>query len=109
MNKYQFAGKELLNLSADYSYIFRNVSLYGEVAQSRSSNAVAVIQGVTVAMGRRASITALYRNYPKDYHTFYAQGFGDGSNTNRSEEHTSELQSRPHLVCRLLLEKKNKN
>src|SRR5690554_7572738 len=28
----------------------------------------------------------------------------------RSEEHTSELQSRPHLVCRLLLEKKkNKN
>src|SRR5690554_7119650 len=27
--------------------------------------------------------------------------------THRSEEHTSELQSRPHLVCRLLLEKKN--
>src|SRR2546422_2160293 len=26
---------------------------------------------------------------------------------NRSEEHTSELQSRLHLVCRLLLEKKN--
>src|SRR3989442_10890585 len=26
---------------------------------------------------------------------------------NRSEEHTSELQSRPHIVCRLLLEKKN--
>src|SRR3989442_8637871 len=30
------------------------------------------------------------------------QEFGDV----RSEEHTSELQSRPHLVCRLLLEKK---
>src|SRR2546429_7175683 len=28
--------------------------------------------------------------------------------TLRSEEHTSELQSRLHLVCRLLLEKKNK-
>src|SRR5690349_22044607 len=27
----------------------------------------------------------------------------------RSEEHTSELQSRRDLVCRLLLEKKNKN
>src|SRR3989442_11576649 len=27
----------------------------------------------------------------------------------RSEEHTSELQSRPHLVCRLLLEKKKNN
>src|SRR5690554_7414417 len=29
-------------------------------------------------------------------------------NRSRSEEHTSELQSRPHLVCRLLLEKKKK-
>src|SRR5436305_13826939 len=28
------------------------------------------------------------------------------SGIERSEEHTSELQSRPHLVCRLLLEKK---
>src|SRR2546422_6372389 len=29
--------------------------------------------------------------------------------TERSEEHTSELQSRLHLVCRLLLEKKKKH
>src|SRR3989442_7539997 len=28
---------------------------------------------------------------------------------NRSEEHTSELQSRPHLVCRLLLEKEKQS
>src|SRR2546422_5579660 len=32
-----------------------------------------------------------------------------GSETPRSEEHTSELQSRLHLVCRLLLEKKKKH
>src|SRR2546422_5833751 len=31
-----------------------------------------------------------------------------GSTVLRSEEHTSELQSRLHLVCRLLLEKKKK-
>src|SRR5690625_6148705 len=31
------------------------------------------------------------------------------SGRSRSEEHTSELQSRGHLVCRLLLEKKKKN
>src|SRR5207253_4136615 len=30
----------------------------------------------------------------------------EGANRARSEEHTSELQSRGHLVCRLLLEKK---
>src|SRR2546429_5867824 len=36
-----------------------------------------------------------------DLHLFVLRG--------RSEEHTSELQSRLHLVCRLLLEKKKKN
>src|SRR5258708_17571302 len=34
-------------------------------------------------------------------------GFGN-ANRRRSEEHTSELQSPDHLVCRLLLEKKKK-
>src|SRR3712207_7067676 len=33
-------------------------------------------------------------------------GIGDMSGDVRSEEHTSELQSRQYLVCRLLLEKK---
>src|SRR2546429_4559841 len=33
-------------------------------------------------------------------------GGGDSGGDQRSEEHTSELQSRLHLVCRLLLEKK---
>src|SRR5690349_23467576 len=33
---------------------------------------------------------------------------GDDGSTDRSEEHTSELQSRRDLVCRLLLEKKKK-
>src|SRR2546422_5543895 len=49
----------------------------------------------TVARGRQGAERA-------QHHTTY--------NTNRhrrSEEHTSELQSRLHLVCRLLLEKKN--
>src|SRR5689334_24777982 len=41
-------------------------------------------------------------------------GFGpssaaDRATARRSEEHTSELQSQFHLVCRLLLEKKKKN
>ena len=41
--------------------------------------------------------------------TYYSVGGGfvvDEAQATRSEEHTSELQSRLHLVCRLLLEKK---
>src|SRR5690554_7204694 len=41
----------------------------------------------------------LFNNFSE----FFSSSYG------RSEEHTSELQSRPHLVCRLLLEKKKKS
>src|SRR5206468_12533675 len=41
------------------------------------------------------------------YHATIAHGFLTLSLISRSEEHTSELQSRSDLVCRLLLEKKN--
>src|SRR2546422_8151148 len=37
------------------------------------------------------------------------RGSGSSETGRRSEENTSELQSRLHLVCRLLLEKKKKN
>src|SRR5207253_9068001 len=42
-----------------------------------------------------------------DTTNFTARSAFRGSGEKRSEEHTSELQSRGHLVCRLLLEKKN--
>src|SRR3712207_7570409 len=46
---------------------------------------------------------AVVTNVEFDHPDFYA------SLDDRSEEHTSELQSRQYLVCRLLLEKKKKN
>src|SRR5690554_7015619 len=49
---------------------------------------------------------SLYGNWNKSYR-INEHSIRYGINA-RSEEHTSELQSRPHLVCRLLLEKKKK-
>src|SRR5690554_7392013 len=42
-------------------------------------------------------------------HLVEKAAIGQAGQRIRSEEHTSELQSRPHLVCRLLLEKKKKH
>src|SRR5258708_18982575 len=51
--------------------------------------------------------TAILRHDISEY--FYKTGRGINLDSNqRSEEHTSELQSPDHLVCRLLLEKKNR-
>src|SRR5690554_7685633 len=49
-----------------------------------------------------------YTQAPDDLHV-KLEFSTNPSSTPRSEEHTSELQSRPHLVCRLLLEKKNQS
>src|SRR2546422_7187100 len=48
---------------------------------------------------RRVGLSTGYPTMPSDQRLL----------CDRSEEHTSELQSRLHLVCRLLLEKKKKN
>src|SRR3989442_7682509 len=53
--------------------------------------------------------TTLFRsiNIPPKARVFdYRERIAAPGFIDRSEEHTSELQSRPHLVCRLLLEKK---
>src|SRR5690625_6359043 len=46
-----------------------------------------------------------------DFHHFFdrCSNMNGSAYMPRSEEHTSELQSRGHLVCRLLLEKKKRN
>src|SRR3989442_11671091 len=63
--------------------------------------------------------TTLFRSHRRDHVAEHVAHVGDAEleerrplddafgAVHRSEEHTSELQSRPHLVCRLLLEKKN--
>src|SRR2546429_392568 len=50
--------------------------------------------------GQRGTLNSLIVDGSDNNNTFFGQTLG------RSEEHTSELQSRLHLVCRLLLEKK---
>src|SRR3989449_7988266 len=61
--------------------------------------------GATVEKGRWDGAHAATDNATIANH---ASDFTEGSLKGRSEEHTSELQSRLHLVCRLLLEKKKK-
>src|SRR3712207_8616897 len=59
---------------------------------------------------RRAAptLSALCQHRPPDRQNTCTRRTSRPWNTARSEEHTSELQSRQYLVCRLLLEKKKK-
>src|SRR5258708_14952585 len=79
-----------------YTTLFRSRARAGAgpVAAARAS-------GARVA---RAALAALRRRSAEAG----AAGAEGGAQLARSEEHTSELQSPDHLVCRLLLEKKKK-
>src|SRR5438874_8953461 len=57
----------------------------------------------------RFQVTDGSARYPVVFHGLPPDTFNDSVEVVRSEEHTSELQSRRDLVCRLLLEKKKKN
>src|SRR5258708_25297449 len=63
-----------------YTTLFRSIHLHGELTKARSTVDASLIYEIGAAPIRI-----------------------------RSEEHTSELQSPDHLVCRLLLEKKKKH
>src|SRR3989449_10966889 len=73
----------------------------------RAVPAIAWIGLVSTAAcgGARAGIEDT--NAPSGARLITADAIAKSGAKTRSEEHTSELQSRLHLVCRLLLEKKN--
>src|SRR5690554_2143532 len=87
---------------------FKDNAALKALAYARTFNQVALADDSGLVVD---AIKPLPGIYSKRY-----SGLGDLENNlkllqvlkNRSEEHTSELQSRPHLVCRLLLEKKKK-
>src|SRR5690554_7632383 len=72
-------------------------------AHSDDWNAIAQISKVKYTLQWVAEINAAYDNGMAQVYLGALETLLPPS---RSEEHTSELQSRPHLVCRLLLEKK---
>src|SRR2546422_5639299 len=86
------------------------------VTQRRESDAVEILSGVYEGRTTGTAIGFIVRNEDsrsKDYAAIaekFRPGHADYTywQKYRSEEHTSELQSRLHLVCRLLLEKKKK-
>src|SRR5687768_18108319 len=75
----------------------------------RSPETLDMLQAMNT--GHDGSLTTLHANTPRDavarLETMILMS-GFELPLKRSEEHTSELQSRLHLVCRLLLEKKKK-
>src|SRR3712207_8265055 len=81
-----------------YTTLFRSEGIPSERARVQALSALGLPRRATAEQAREAYLRLARENHP-DLHP-------DDSGRVRSEEHTSELQSRQYLVCRLLLEKK---
>src|SRR5258708_28871819 len=87
------------------STLFPYTTLFRSPKQKLSSIAVALALAGMAAVPVAARADGVNQNC-KEESVFYDPGNGEDIIVPRSEEHTSELQSPDHLVCRLLLEKK---
>src|SRR3712207_7340585 len=85
-----------------YTTLFRSIRVTSDILGGRVQHDIGAEIQRPLAVGRGEGIV-------DDRHgAALACDLRDGGDV-RSEEHTSELQSRQYLVCRLLLEKKKKN
>src|SRR3712207_8260292 len=81
-----------------YTTLFRSASpVWMPTTQNTSPAGSVICQNEPMSASRVA---------PSDSSRATSAGMSSVSTSTRSEEHTSELQSRQYLVCRLLLEKK---
>src|SRR5438045_7493274 len=88
-----------------YTTLFRSTSVRGPRSFFcvRKSSIGKLVSGSQALRFRAPPAPALRGGGPR------LRGVGRGRAVDRSEEHTSELQSLRQLVCRLLLEKKKRN
>jgi hypothetical protein len=78
-NKFYFRGSGLTNVGADYQYLWRNVSLFGEAGRS-DNGAVAWLNGAMFALDPKVSFSVLNRHYPRNYHSLAANPLRESSN-----------------------------
>jgi hypothetical protein len=83
-NQFDFRGKSLMNIGLDYNYVYKNTNFFGEVVRS-GSGSIGMLHGALIALDSKMSLSMLYRNYPRDFHTFYSQGFREGSRSQNEQ------------------------
>lgn len=80
-NKFKFSGNTLFNVSADFSYLYKRIMIFGEIARSEN-NSLALLQGLQYVPSSRLDIALLYRNYSKSYESINSNSFAESVGTN---------------------------
>lgn len=84
-NQYEFTGKRNLVVGLHGGYVWRNWNFFGEAARSSgsttNSRGVGVVGGALASLNKRLDLAIVARHYDRNFHSFYANGFTEGSRT----------------------------
>nr|WP_208492978.1 helix-hairpin-helix domain-containing protein [Spirosoma utsteinense] len=82
-NQYEFTGTRNLVIGMHGGYIWRNWNLFGEMARSggsqTSSGGLGAVAGALGSLNRLVDVAVVLRHYDRNFHSFYANGFSEGS------------------------------
>ena len=91
---YNMEGKDMLNISTDYSLFLRQLYFFGETAINRSS-AIATVNGIIMSVDPRVDISLLYRDYSRAYTSLYANAFGESTDPQNENGFYTGISFRP--------------
>ncbi|MEA5401658.1 hypothetical protein VB776_01950 [Arcicella sp. DC2W] len=77
-NQFEFSGRENFLAGLHWTYHFQNYNFFGEVARSESGG-VGAVTGILASLSKQTDISVMLRNYDKNFHSFYANGFSESS------------------------------
>lgn len=100
-NQYEFTGTRNLVVGLHGGYIWRNWNFFGEVARSSgsqtNSGGLGAVAGVLGSLSKKVDVAMLIRHYDRNFHSFYANGFSEGS---RSSNETGAYLGLKYTVYR---------
>lgn len=77
-NQFAFNSQTHYNVSLYANFNYHNFTFFNEAAKSLKGG-VAIISGLLGSITPQLDIAMVYRNYQRDYHTFYSNAFGESS------------------------------
>ncbi len=99
-NLYALSGKKFGNQSIDYSYTFRNLHFFGEIAADNHFNK-ATVNGLLMSVDANVDMSFVYRNISAKYQSIYSNAFTENTYPVNEKGLYAGISIRPHPFWRI--------
>lgn len=95
-SQFQFNSSSNNVVGADYSYVYKNFNVYGEVSRSENGG-MGQLHGLLTSLDPKLSASILYRNYQEGYQSIRSAAFAENSTNTNEKGVIVGLEARPNL------------